>query len=115
MMDIQITEYVVRVQIVKLVGRLDAFNAPELRQRFQALLEAGCNRFVLDLSGLTFMDSAAMAALVSLLKQSRTAGGDVSMVKPQSEAALRILLLTKFDRVFSMFDNADAATRQLLT
>lgn len=108
------SEHVIRVQVITISGRLDAFNAPDLRQKFQALLAEGSVRYVLDLRALTFMDSAAMAALVSLLKQARTAGGAVSMVKPQSEAALRILTLTKFDKVFTMSDNVELAIQQVL-
>lgn len=115
MMELQITEHIIRVQVIAISGRLDAFNAPDLRQKFQTLLAQGSVRYVLDLHDLTFMDSAAMAALVSLLKQARTAGGAVNMVKPQSEAALRILTLTKFDKVFAMSDTVDLAIQQVLT
>lgn len=113
-MEVQINERVLRVQVVAMTGRLDAFNAPDLRARLQSLLDAGEKYFVLDLQALTFMDSAAMAVLVSLLKQARTAGGGVSLVKPANEAALRILLLTKFDRVFHMSENVDNAVREVL-
>jgi len=54
-----------------------------------------------------------LAALVSLLKQSRSAGGTVIMVKPVNENALRILMLTKFDRVFHMSDTVDSAVREV--
>ncbi len=101
-MDIQVTERITRIHIVALGGRLDAFNAPELRQRFQHLIDDGAKDFVLDLRKVDFMDSAALAALVSLLKQARQTGGDVQMVAPELETARRILALTKFDKVFNM-------------
>jgi len=112
-MDVQVTERVLRVQIITLNGRLDAFYAPQLRKTYQALLDTGVIYFVLDLRDVEFMDSAAMAALVSLLKQSRSAGGTVIMVKPVNENALRILMLTKFDRVFHMSDTVDSAVREV--
>ena len=112
-MDIQIEERVIRIQIVTVGGRIDAFNAPELRTHFQKLIEDGSKLFVLDLRRVDFMDSAAMAALVSLLKQARQAGGDVNMVAPDSEGARRILALTKFDRVFNMTTSVDEAVQKL--
>ena len=108
-MDIQITERVTRVHIIALGGRLDAFNAPELRQQFSRLIEDGGKQFVLDLRRVDFMDSAALAALVSLLKQARQAGGDVNMVAPEIEGARRILALTKFDKVFNMHESVEEA------
>ncbi len=113
-MDIQISEHIIRVQVVTLKGRFDAFSAPELRQSLQNLQNAGEKYFVLDLRELSFMDSAGMAVLVSLLKGARTAGGAVTLVKPTNENALRILLLTKFDRVFRLMDDVQSAVREVL-
>jgi len=110
-MDIQITERITRIVIVSLGARLDAFNAPELRQHFQNLLDDGAVQFVLDLRRVDFMDSAALAALISLLKQARQASGDVQMIVPESEGARRILTLTKFDRVFNLVNSIEDALK----
>ncbi len=101
-MELEITEHIIRIVIMKPSGRVDAFNAPVLRARADELFASGATRFVLDLTGVPFLDSSGMAALVSILKRARQAGGDVKMVQPREEAALRILKLTKFDRVFEM-------------
>ena len=47
--------------------------------------------------------------LVNLLKRAREHGGDVHLVWPAEEAARRILRLTKFDRVFTFAETAEAA------
>ncbi len=93
------------------IGRIDVFSAPELRNVLDRHLNAGTIRFILDLAAVTFLDSAGMAALVSLLKRARTAGGDVKLVWPREEAAGRILRLTKFDRVFDMADSVEKALK----
>jgi anti-anti-sigma factor len=108
-MNMTITEHVIRIAVVSLQQRLDAFSAPELRAQLEQLLATGVQRFVLDLSMVPFLDSAGMAVLVSLLKRARQAGGDVRLVWPSEEAARRILHLTKFDRVFSMAESVAAA------
>jgi anti-anti-sigma factor len=108
-MDMTITEHVVRIVVVAPRQRIDAFSAPELRAKLDELLEQGVQRFVLDLAAVPFLDSAGMAALVSLLKRARQQGGDVRLIWPSEEAARRILRLTKFDRVFTMADTIDAA------
>jgi anti-anti-sigma factor len=111
MINIKIREHIIRYHIVSLGGRLDAFNTPELREQFQTLLSNGATRIVLDLEYVEFMDSAALAALVSLLKQARQASGDVQMVMPRAEAARRILSLTKFDQVFPIISTIDEAVK----
>lgn len=110
-MDIQVQEHVIRIAVVAPRARIDAFNAPALRGRLDELLERGVNRFVLDLSQVPFLDSAGMAVLVSLLKRARSVDGDVLLVWPAEEAARRILRLTKFDKVFTMAETAEAALK----
>lgn len=108
-MELEVTEHIVRSAVVRVGSRIDAFTAPALRERLDALLEAGTTRFVIDLSPVPFLDSAGMAVLVRLLKNARQAGGDVALVWPDLEAARRILKLTKFDRVFPMYADAQSA------
>lgn len=108
-MDVSVTDHTIRIVVVTPHGRVDAFNASELRGRLEALLGESVTKFVLDLSEVPFLDSAGMAVLVSILKRARQQGGDVRLVWPQQEAAQRILRLTKFDRVFQMADTAEAA------
>ncbi len=112
LMNILITERVIRISIVSIDGRIDAFGVPELRERLYKQIEEGVSNFVLDLRQVTFLDSAGMAALVNLLKRARQAGGDVKLVSPTEENAKRILLMTKFDQVFQMTDTIEDAVRR---
>ncbi len=108
-MEIIITDHVVRIVVVAPQDRVDAFSAGELRERLDQLLAEGTSMLVIDLGNVPFLDSAGMAVLVSALKRARQANGDVKLVWPKEEAARRILRLTRFDRVFSMADTAEAA------
>jgi len=108
-MDLNISEHIVRTIVVAPRQRIDAFNAPELRTALDEQIEGGARRFVLDLSAVPFLDSAGLAVLVRLLKRARQNGGDVRLVWPAEEAARRIIKLTKFDRVFTMAETAEAA------
>ena len=104
-MNFLIEEQSIRITTIQLEGRVDAFNAPQLRQDVNDLLSEGVNRIVFDLSQVSFFDSAAMAVLVNTLKRARGEGGDVKLVLPEAETGQRIIKLTKFDRVFDMYDS----------
>jgi len=108
-MKLTVREHVVRIVVIAPEERVDAFSTAALRARFDEFLAQGVSKFVVDLCRTPFLDSAGMAALVSLLKSARLAGGDVKLVWPKEEAAQRTLRLTKFDRVFEMSDTADLA------
>jgi anti-sigma B factor antagonist len=108
-MNLTTTEHLIRVVEVHIDERIDAFTVPHLRARLDELLAAGVCHFIIDLSAVPFIDSAGLAALVNLLKRARQAGGDARLVVPQDEAARRILHLTKFDRVFALFETVEQA------
>ena len=98
-----------KIYVLAITGRLDAFTVEKLREEQTRLLEEGVNRFVVNLSQTTFIDSAGMSAMVSLLKRSRLSSGNVVLVKPTNQAAYRILTLTRFDQVFAMADDITTA------
>lgn len=79
-------------------GRLDVQQAGELRSSLAEARSQGAKEIELDLSKVDFMDSAGLAAVVSGLKQARSAGGELYLVKPSSQVK-RILELTLLDKV----------------
>lgn len=101
-MDISVQDRPIAVSVVAPVGRLDALAAPALRERCLSIIASGTHRLVIDLSEVTFLDSAGLAVLVSALKHARAEGGDVKLVAPAAEAVTRILSLTRFDTVFDI-------------
>ncbi len=101
-MEISVQKHIVGVNVITLTGKLEAFTVVALREKQEELLAEGAGNFVVDLSSLTFMDSAGLSALVSLLKRTRQNGGDVVLVAPSDADAYRILALTRFDQVFKI-------------
>ncbi len=107
-MEITISEVSIRIVTLKPSGRIDAYVVPEFREVIDQQLQSGVRHFICDLSDVSFLDSAGLAVLVSLLKRSRQVDGDVKLVLPVAQAALRILHLTKFDRVFEILTSTDS-------
>lgn len=112
-MQFNIREHVTRVHVIEIQGRLEAFTVGALREEQARLLESGELHFIVDLSQTTFMDSAGLSALVSLLKRARQAGGDVVLIKPADPSASRILTLTRFDQIFLLAETVEDARRRL--
>lgn len=110
-MTISKAEASLRVINLKIEGRLDALEAPALRTAINEQLEQGPTSLIIDLHDVEFVDSAGLAALVKGMKDSRRGGGDLRIVSPVAEDAMRVFKLTRFDKVFAMFDTLDAAQR----
>lgn len=70
--------------VVALSGEMDIATAPEFTSRMTRLGVADSSRVVVDLSGLTFLDSSGINALVSAAKAVEAGGGKVTLAAPTS-------------------------------
>jgi anti-anti-sigma factor len=70
--------------ILSICGELDLHNSPELRTHLLDLLNrTKARRLVLNLGGVPYMDSSALAVLVEALKKLMKTGGKVFLVALQ--------------------------------
>jgi anti-sigma B factor antagonist len=99
-----------RVTVIALNGDLDVSSAPLLRDLLQQLIDEGQNQFLLDLSGVGFIDSSGLGIFVNAYKKTRSAGGTVKLLNPQ-EAVRKVFSLTQTDKVFSIYDSLEDALR----
>ncbi len=98
-----------RVYLVSAAGRIDSSNALEFDQYLKNnTVDLGKYNIVLDLSGVEFMSSAGLRAIVALLRESKKHRGDVRLAAP-SERVMDVLSLAGLDALFSIYDNPTAA------
>jgi anti-sigma B factor antagonist len=60
--------------VLALFGELDVISAPELAEQLDALAAEACPRVLLELSGLTFVDSAGVSVLVKARHEAEAHG-----------------------------------------
>ena len=90
-------------------GRVDA-NAVLSRAIPEPLPESGRVHVILDLSGVTFIDSSGLGLMVKAFKQCKEAGGALILVRP-SEVVCDLLRLSKLDRLLPTADSVEQAHR----
>lgn len=93
--------------ILELAGELDVTTAPELRARVDAAVRAGATAIVVDLSGVTFIDSVSLAALLAA-RGRLPADGRLAIVAGTPFVAL-ILEASGLEGVLDVFDDRDDA------
>ncbi|HUP87286.1 MAG TPA: STAS domain-containing protein [Acidimicrobiales bacterium] len=110
MLDIQLENgdgYV----ICRPVGELDAFTVSQFRQ---SLAELASNpRILIDMSGVPFVDSAGLGALIGGIRRARELGGDVA-VACNRPTLTRLLHTTGFDRIVTVTETVESAAAALL-
>ncbi len=94
------------VRILELDGRFDAHTSEPI-QSWLTNATASPN-VVVNLSGVNFIDSTALAVLVQGMKRCRENGGDLHLSNMQ-QATRIIFELTRFDKAFYIFAEESAA------
>jgi len=96
--------------ICRPVGELDAFTVSQFRQSLADL--ASSERLVIDMSGIPFVDSAGLGALIGGIRRTRELGGDVA-VACDRPTLVRLLRTTGFDRIVSVTETVQEAMAAL--
>lgn len=84
--------------VAALQGELDLLDAEAVTSALAAVA-AGQRAIIIDLSLLTFIDCSGLNVLLRVLRQVRSAGGDLLLAAPRPQA-LRVLTLTRLVSVF---------------
>ncbi len=80
----------------------------ELERVVNDLLSRGYRRFVLDLSGVSHIDSTGIGRCIASLNQIMQMGGKLHMAAAQGQVR-EGFRVTRLDRVFRFFDDVPAA------
>lgn len=98
------------VTILALAGRFDAYEAGPVDRHLQKTLAAGSSSIIVDLAGVDFVDSTALATLVKGMKRCRQHDGDLHLCCLQQPVRV-IFELTRLDKVFKIFSDEEEALK----
>lgn len=87
--------------------RIDAAVAIQFKDQMRALTAASTGRVVLDLSGVSFVDSSGLGAIVASMKQMDT--GQTLELAGLMPNVQKVFELTRMDTVFRIHGDIDAA------
>lgn len=95
--------------IVRVQGDVDAYNSSELKEQLRNLISTTSKKkIVLDLSSVSYMDSAGLGTLVVILKDAKINGKEF-ILSSLKESILRIFKLTHLDKIFKITDTVEEA------
>lgn len=96
---------------IQKVDKLDAQSAPELRSYIVNIINNGSENIIIDLSNISFMDSSALGAIVSIMK---VLGGNGKLILVGVHGiVLDLFKLTRMDNVLNLYNDIESAKKSL--
>lgn len=108
---LEVQEYEVKGKpVCRPIGEIDAYTVADFRKALEGLVEK--KSLVIELSGVPFMDSAGLGALIGGIRRVRENGGEVA-VSCSHPSLVRLLHTTGFDRIVPVVETVDDAVEAL--
>lgn len=101
-----------RTAVCRVSGELDAYTAPDLRDKLDEVLEMGRAWIIADLKQLTYLDSTGLGILVGTAKKCRQAGGDLAVASDRRNL-LRIFQISGTEQILNVVPDVEQAQARL--
>ncbi len=98
------------LQICKPEGELDSYTVAAFRESL-ASLDYG-SKLLIDLSGISFLDSTGLGALIGTVHRTREQSGKLAICSAKPNVS-KLLKMTGFDRLVTMVNDFDEAVEFL--
>jgi anti-anti-sigma factor len=94
--------------VIRAFGHLDLLAAPQFKALVASVVMSETASVVVDLSGVEFVDSSGIGAIISGLRTSREAGSSFR-IAGAADQVLAVLELTNVDRILPPYASVEAA------
>jgi anti-sigma B factor antagonist len=97
-----------RPNVLPLKGEVDLHVSPMVTTSLNEMIDKKPERLVVDLTDVSYIDSAGLAALIQAMQKVEGYGGKFMLAGLQ-ETVRSIFEISRLDQVFQIFPDADAA------
>ena len=110
-------EYEIRevdgASVIMLQGDIDLESSPQSRKVLLECIDKGVAVLV-DMSGVSYIDSSGIASLVEALQKSRQSKCYFALVAV-SEGAFRVISLARLDKVFTIHETVEGGLQEAVS
>jgi anti-sigma B factor antagonist len=107
-MNISVKENTGEIAVLVIEGEVDMMSAPDVRDTLVPLFLESMRGIVVDLSGVTYMDSSGIATMIEGLQWS-TREGKRFIVSGLNKQVMDVFVLTNLKDVFEFAQNSQSA------
>jgi len=98
------------IVILSIVGEIDLYNAPEIKDIINKLIEDRNYNVIIDLEQVSYIDSSGIGALISSLSNLKKYQGGLKIINVFASVK-KVFELTKLTSFFEIYDSEEEALR----
>lgn len=96
------------IVLLDIVGEIDLYNAPEIKDIINKLIEVQKYNVIINLEKVSYIDSSGIGALISSLSNLKKYQGGLKIINVFASVR-KVFELTKLTSFFEIFDSEEAA------
>ena len=96
------------ILIIEVDNLLSGYDNNLLLREVERKIETGSNRFIINLSGIKYMNSLGLSFMIAVLTKSRNVGGETVICNVNSKID-QLLTIMKLKSIFSVCDDLESA------
>ena len=97
------------IVVIAITGEIDLYNAPEIKDIINKLVEERIYNVIIDLEGVSYIDSSGIGALISSLSNLKKYQGGLKIINVFASVK-KVFELTKLTSFFEIYNSEDEAT-----
>lgn len=98
--------------IIKPLGEIDLHNSPQLRKTLQEVIKNDTAILLIDLEGVSYMDSSGLATLVEAFQHISKQGKKFALFSLQ-DTVKNIFSIARLDEIFAIYPSLEKALKEL--
>ena len=109
-MDISTREIENKISILDIVGEIDLYNAPDIKETIKKSIDKGNIYIVINLDKVSYIDSSGIGVLISSLTNLKKIGGELKIINVYAPI-LKVFKMTKLDKFFDICETEEEAVK----
>lgn len=98
--------------LVRVSGELDAYMAPELREKVEEVLDRGARWLLIDLSEVEYLDSVGLGIMIGAAQRATERQGDIAVVCTRPNV-MRVLEVSGTQELLNVVGTIEEARAKL--
>ncbi len=105
-----IHEEMSNIVLLTVKGKIDIESSPELKRQVLSIVDSGKKNIYLDFSGVSFVNSSGLGAMINLLKELRKKNASMTIINP-SNFIKSLFKLTQLDKIFKVYGSVEESIK----